>query len=423
MHVLLIHPSQYKDGINILYGELGAIEHPPLGLAMLGAVLLEAGFEVDLIDMDAEHLTAEQIIKTIGQKQTKLVGLSATTPIFKNAVRLAEAIKKSRPEVKICVGGYHPSMDPLGALAEPGIDYVVKGEGERTIVELAQAVQAGAAPEQLRGIKGLYFKDEGRLVANPEREPIMDLDSLPMPARHLFANHRYTYPDTKYLPVFPIFTSRGCPGKCTFCQQQNISGRKLRVRSASKVVDEMELLIKKYGAREIHILDDMFACDKRHVFEIRDELARRKIKIPIAFPIGIRVDSASREVLEAMRAMGGYSIAFGVESGSQEILDRAKKGVTLQEIREALATAKAVGFETWCFFMFGLLGETKETIEQTIRFAIELDPDVSKFHIVKPYPGSEFHRELKQMGLIQEFDPERYSIHTFPVHRTEALSS
>ena len=119
MHVLLIHPSQYKDGINLLYGELGSIEHPPIGLAMLAAVLLEAGFEVDIIDMDAQHFAAEQIIQTIDLKQTKLVGMSATTPVFKNAARLAEAIKKSRPETKICVGGYHPSMDPLGALASP----------------------------------------------------------------------------------------------------------------------------------------------------------------------------------------------------------------------------------------------------------------------------------------------------------------
>jgi len=423
MHVLLVQPSQYKDDVNILYGEIGSIEHPPIGLAMLAAVLLDNGVEVDILDIDADQPSNDEIIELIDRKQTKLVGLSATTPLFKNAVRLSEMIKKSRPEVKTCLGGYHASIDPLGALAPASIDYVVKGEGERTIVELAAAVRDGPSPDRLAAVKGLYFKDNGKPVANPERELIADLDSLPMPARHLFKNHRYSYPDTKYVPVFPLYTSRGCPGKCSFCVQQNITGRKYRARSATKVADEVELLISAYGAREIHIFDDMFTGNKKHVFEIRDEFARRKIEIPIAFPIGIRADYASREVLEAMRAIGGYSVCFGVETGSQEILDHCQKGVTLDQIKAAVANAKSLGFETWCFFLFGLIGETRETIEQTINFALELDPDVAKFHIVKPYPGSELYREMQEQGLIQDFDPERYAIHTFPVHHTAALSA
>jgi len=423
MHILLIQPSQYKDNHNLIYGEIGSIEHPPLGLAMLAAVLLEAGFDIDIIDIDAEQTSFEQILEMIERKQTRLVGLSATTPIFNNALRLAQMIKSSRPEVKTCVGGYHPSIDPLGSISHESIDYVVKGEGERTIVELARAVQAGATPELLCSVKGLYFKNNGVPIANPPRELIMDLDSLPMPARHLFKSHRYSYPDTKYTPVFPIFTSRGCPGKCTFCVQQKITGRVLRVRSAKNVADEVELLISRYGAREIHILDDMFASNKKHIFELRDEFARRKLKIPLAFPTGIRVDTATPEVLEAMREMGGYSICFGVESGSQEILDRSKKGITLEQARRAVATAKSLGFETWCFFLFGLMGETRETLEQTINFAIELDPDVAKFHIVKPYPGSEIYEEMQKLGLILDFDYEHYAVYTYPVHRTEALSS
>ena len=285
-----------------------------------------------------------------------------------------------------------------------------------------RAVQEGATRDKLAKINGLFFKDQGVKVANPPRELIADLDTLPMPARHLLPNQNYTYPDTKYNPVFPVFTSRGCPGKCAFCQQYHITGRKLRLRSASKVVDEIEHLIKVYHAREIHIWDDMFSSNPKHVFGLRDELKKRGIKIPICFAAGIRVDTATPEILQAMREMGGYSVAFGVESGVQEILDKCSKGITLEEARAAVKNAKQAGLETWCFFMLGLLGETRETVEQSIKFAIELDPDIVKFHIFKPYPGSDLSREMKSKGLILDFDVEKYGIHTYPVHRTEALS-
>jgi anaerobic magnesium-protoporphyrin IX monomethyl ester cyclase len=423
MHVLLIQPSQYKDEVSLLYGKLGSIEQPPMGLAMLAGALLKAGFETDIIDIDAQKSTLKEILSLIDQRGTKLVGLSATTPLFMSAVRLSGEIKAQRPEVLICLGGYHASMEPLSCLEPPSIDFVVRGEGEEAIVELARAVADGAGAGRLSQVKGLFFRDQGKPVENPEHDPIMDLDSLPMPARHLLHNQNYTYPDTKYSPAFPVYTSRGCPGKCSFCLQHYVSGRRLRLRSASKVADEIEHLISKYGAREIHFWDDMFSTNKKHVFAMRDEIKGRGIKIAISFPAGIRVDTASVEVLEAMKAMGGYSVAFGVESGVQEILDNCKKGITLAEVRAAVRNAKKIGLETWCFFMFGLPGETKETVKRTIDFAAELDPDVVKFHVFKPFPGSELYQQMKAQGLILDFDTEKYAIHTYPIHRTEQMSA
>ena len=423
MHVLLIQPSQYKDEVSLLYGKLGSIEQPPMGLAMLAGALLKAGFEVDIIDIDAQKSTLEEILSLIDKRGTRLVGLSATTPLFMSAVRMSGQIKAERPGLFICLGGYHASMEPLSCLEPPSIDFVVRGEGEEAVVELASAVAEGAAAERLSRVKSLFFKDHGKPVENPEREPIMDLDSLAMPARHLLHNQNYTYPDTKYSPAFPVYTSRGCPGKCSFCLQHYVSGRRLRLRSASKVADELEHLVSKYGAREIHFWDDMFSTNKKHVFAVRDEIKRRGIKVAISFPAGIRVDTASVEVLEAMKEMGGYSVAFGVESGVQEILDNCKKGITLSEVREAVRNAKKIGLETWCFFMFGLPGETVETVRRTIDFAIELDPDVVKFHVFKPFPGSEVYQQLKAQGLILDFDPEKYAIHTYPIHRTASMSA
>ncbi len=422
MHVLLIQPSQFKDEVSLLYGGIGTIEQPPMGLAMLAAVLLEDGFAVEIIAVDAEHAGIDAILAAIDRHDTRLVGMSVTTPVFHNAVRLAEAIKAQRPEVKMCLGGYHASTEPLSCLEPAAIDFVVKGEGERTVVELARAVMQGGGPELMRAVNGLYYKSDGQIMANPERELIADLDSLPLPARRLFKRQDYTYPDTKFFPAFPVYTSRGCPGKCTFCQQQVITGRRLRVRSPSKVADEVEHLVSEFHAREIHIWDDMFTMNKKRVFQMRDEFRRRNINVALAFTAGIRVDTASREVLEAMKEMGGYAVAFGVESGAQEILDRAQKHIRLDQVRRAVAEAKAVGLETWCFFMLGLLGDTRDTIERTIDFAIELDPDVAKFHILKPYPGSEIHRQMKEKNLILDYDYDKYGIHTYPVHRTEELS-
>jgi len=421
MHVLLIQPSQFRNGMSLLYGRLGTIDQPPMSLAMLAAVLLEAGFEVDILDMDAEGASAQDVCRLIKSRDTGLVGLSVTTPIYKNALELCQEIKRSDPAIPICMGGYHPTATPDACLKSGVVDYVVRGEGELTLLELANAIKQGSAG-MVETVAGLSFKKGGRIFSNPDRELVADLDSLPFPARHLFTCSAYSYPDTRYSPAFPLYTSRGCPGRCTFCQQRQITGGKLRSRSAGRVADEVEHLVSRYGAREIQFFDDMFTLNRKRVFEIRDEFLARNIKVAVAFTGGIRVDTATREVLKAMREMGGYSIAFGIESGDQEILDRSRKGITLEQARKAVAMAKEAGLETTCFFMVGLLGESHSSIKKTIDFALELDPDIAKFHVLKPFPGTQVHRQMKEHGLITDYNFENYGIHTYPVHRTEELS-
>jgi anaerobic magnesium-protoporphyrin IX monomethyl ester cyclase len=226
-----------------------------------------------------------------------------------------------------------------------------------------------------------------------------------------------------YYPVFATFTSRGCPGRCTYCQAKNIYGYRVRFRSAESVAEEVEILIKDFKAREIHVWDDNFAANKERVFRIRDEIKHRGISIAFSFPNGIRVDTATDErVLKAMREMGGYSIAFGIESGNQGILDSIGKGITLDQARQAVSLAKKLGFEVWAFFMLGFPDENEQTMAETIAFAKELNPDVAKFHILKPYPGSKIFEEMKQEGLIDDLNYENYGIHTFPVHHTRHVS-
>ncbi|OGS24040.1 MAG: hypothetical protein A2297_06435 [Elusimicrobia bacterium RIFOXYB2_FULL_48_7] len=360
--------------------------------------------------------------KRIQDYRPSVAGLTSTSPVFPAAIEICDAIKSISQDIKTVVGGIHPTVAPDDCIKPASIDFIVIGEGEKTIVELLDALQKAAFGD-LSAIHGLAWKPGGTVKINVPRELISDLDTIPFPARHLFRNQAYTYPDSLSKRTFPIITSRGCPGNCTYCCTQNIFGRHFRARSAKSVVDEIEMLVKKYRAQEIHIWDDNFTTLKNRVFEINDELKKRKIKVKFAFPNGLRADFLSQDVLQALKDMGVYSVAVGVESGVQQILDNVNKRVKLENIVSAFERLKKMKFETWAFFLFGLPGDTKDTIKQTTEFAVKLNPDIAKFHILKPFPGTEVYRQLKAKNLITSEDLRKYGIHTEPVHHLENLSA
>jgi len=414
MKILLINPSQTGS-----YGGSATPDYLPLGLAYIGAVLEKNNYQVKIIDIDADKLTESGFISQLKRFDPALVGITALTPSYNGAIKLASLVKQNSA-AKVVLGGIHPTVLPEESIKPEAIDFVIKGEGEDTFLELVRSLEGNS---ELAGIKGLVFKEAGRTVVNPDRLLVEDLDRLPYPARHLFKQHKYSYPDALLSPAFPIITSRGCPGNCTYCNAKSIFTRKLRIRSPKNTVGEIEHLINEYGAREIHIWDDNFITRRDRVFAIRDEFKARNIKVKIAFPNGLRADYLDEDILKALREMGTYSIAFGVESGSQEILDRIKKGMKISEIEHAFKLAKRLGFETWGFFMLGLPGENNETIRQTINFAKRLNPDVAKFHILQPYPGTEIFDEFKRDGLINDYNYDHYSIHSDPIFTLPGLSS
>jgi anaerobic magnesium-protoporphyrin IX monomethyl ester cyclase len=414
MNILLINPSQYK-----IYGSAMSPDYPPLGLGYLGAILEKEGHKVKVLDIDAENISKGDLITLLKNFNPLLVGITCTTPTYKNAVELGALIKNIIP-TKIVLGGIHPTIDPENAIKAKSIDMLIIGEGEKTIKELAEFIEKNET--DFSKINGLVYKKENKIIINNPREMIQNLDELPFPARHLFGSRKYTYPDALYEQSFPIFTSRGCPGQCTYCCSKQIFCGKFRYRSAKNIVDEIEYLIKKYGAKEIHMWDDCFTLIKNRVFEVRNEFIKRKIKIKVAFPNGLRVDMVDPEILKALKEMGTYSIAFGVESGNQDILNKIKKGTKIEQIIKAFKETKKLGIEIWGFFMIGLPGETKETIMDTINFAIKLNPDIAKFHILKPYPGSEAYHDLLKQNLIMDYDYSNYGIHIGPVHRLPTVS-
>lgn len=416
MRILLINPSQEE-----VYGKLKAPTHPPLGLAYVGAVLEQAGHQVTILDVDCEGISTDGLIeKYIRPPSFDVVGLIVVTPTFKRVVRMCQRFKEANPKLITVIGGIHPTIQPRQSAEPEVVDYVVKGEGEETARELVEALEGKRPFSQ---INGLVWKQDGRIIENPTRLLAPDLDQLPFPAWHLFTKLRYTYPEGIYAPIFPIFTSRGCPANCTYCQTKNIFTRRFRARSAKNVVDEIEWLVKRWAAREIHIWDDNYPTDRRRVFQIRDELAARGLThLKFAFPNGMRADFVNEEVMRAMKDMGVYMIACGVESGNERILEVIEKGTNMEKVRETYRLAHKVGLETWGFFMLGLPEETDATIQDTINFAKELDPDIAKFHILQPYPGSKVFYQLEAQGLIKNHDYENYGIHSRPVHRLKDLT-
>jgi len=377
---------------------------PHLGLAYLGAVSERRGDEVRICDLDVEEGPISQVVAEYGPD---LVGITANTIQIRSAWGAAGEVKAVR-EVPVVLGGPHPTVLPEESLAEPGVDMVVRGEGEATWVDLCDHLEREAP---LEGVPGLSFTDDGRrVIHNPDRAPIADLDTLPYPAYHLFRTDRYTnlQPaiDHREGAALSILTSRGCPYRCVYCSQ--IGPRKWRMRSPENLVDEWRWLVRNHGATEIGVLDDSFNIDRQRVLDLCDRLIGEGLnRVPWIMINGIRANLVDEELLGRMREAGCIRTAFGVESGNQEILDRViDKHQTLDQVREAFRAAKAVGMETIGFFIIGLPGETEKTMDDTIRFAIELDPLVANFSMATPFPGTELERLVREKGrmLVEDWD-------------------
>lgn len=416
MNVLLIKPPHkevYKDFKSV------ATEYPPLGLAYIAAVLEKNGFTVKITDMPVEGVSENQLVSILKEFKPSIAGITATTPTIGYSLKLAALCKKELPDILIVIGGPHASAIPEQVLADRNVDFVIHGEGEYSFLELAEALKDG---KEFNNILGISYKEDGKIKNNPARPFIENLDELPFPARHLLPMKKYFYVDAKAWPMTTIFTSRGCPGRCTYCSAHLIFGRGFRARSAKNVVDEIEQLVKE-GFMEIHFLDDTFTLERDRVIEICDEIKKRSLKFLWCCPNGVRVNMVDMELLKRMKEAGCYSLAFGFESGNQQILNKIKKGITLEQSKNAIRLAKAAGMETWGFFMMGLPGDTEQTVRDTIDFAKELDPDIAKFHITIPLPGTELFELWKKEGVIKTEDWDKYGIHASEVSELPSISS
>jgi anaerobic magnesium-protoporphyrin IX monomethyl ester cyclase len=402
---------------------------PHLGLAYLAAVSERRRDEVRVYDADVED---QPLAEFLAEFRPHLVGITANTPQVKQAWRTAAAIKQDLPQVPIVLGGPHVSVVTenldFESLHQPAVDMVVRGEGEGPWVEISNLVdsflrdQSAFSPAALmrpdldlfHRVQGISYKTtDGGLHRNPDAPVISDLDSLPWPAYRFFKMDRYTnlQPATDAVPgsrSFSIMTSRGCPYRCTFCSQ-SIMPIKWRARSAANVIEEWRHLVRELDALEIGVLDDSANIRKNRLHELADLLIAEKLShVPWIFVNGIRANLADVDLLVKLKRAGLKRTAFGVETGDEQMIIKIDKHIDHDTIRQAFRNAKTAGIETIGFFIIGLPGDTRESMQKTIDFAIELDPMIANFSMMTPYPGTIVYEQVKQDGRFLVHDWEDY---------------
>ncbi len=394
MKVLLLNPQLKKYDQPRL---------PPLGLLSIAAVLEKEGHQVSVLDLNASPRNLSRLLL----RKQDLVGISATTPLIKEAWRLAKICKKAGKPV--ILGGPHASALPEESLAKGIIDLVVRHEGEETMEEIC------AQWPKLKNIKGISYLKKGKIGHHPDRPLIKDLDQLPFPAYHLLKKDMayYTTPQpvlSKQKRTLTLVSSRGCPYHCFYCYK-GVFGDCWRAHSADYVVNLWEYLVKEFGVEEIGVEDDVFNLDMQRVEKICDGLLKRKIKTSWTTAQGLRADRVSKSLLKKMKQTGFYRTGFGIEAGSQEMVNKIGKNLNLKKVFQAVKACKELGIESIGYFMIGNKGENEKTMEETINFSLKLDPDIAHFTIVNPLPGSPLFEEIKRKGkfLITDWNLYGYT--------------
>ncbi len=399
MRVTLINPP-FEDEYSV--GSCRSIKYvlnviPPLGLAYLAGILRKHGVEVRIVDYAVEKFSLEAALTG----QPDIVGITAATPTFETAKFLARGIKKLLPNVILVLGGAHVTAMPHQAIEEDCFDIGVIGEGEVVFLELIRHIEEKKL-SGLNAVRGIIFKDGKESVLTPKRRYVDNLDEIPYPARDLLpplSKYKPTPASYKKLPLGVMITSRGCPQQCTFCDR-GVFGNQYRQRSPENVLGEAEELIYKYGAKEIRFFDDCFTLNHKRTLQVCSGL--KKFKIP--WTCLTTVGSVNKELLYEMRSAGCWQVLFGLESGDGGILARLKKGATLEMNRTAVKLAKEAGLSVRADFIIGTPGETEETLNKTLSFALENKLDYAHFNKFVPYPGTRLYQELKDNGYVFNFD-------------------
>jgi radical SAM superfamily enzyme YgiQ (UPF0313 family) len=385
---------------------------PPLGIAWLAAVLRENGFRnVTLIDSVINKYSNQEIVELLKKEDPDIVGLSFGTQNRFYAFNLAQLIKKEFPKVFIVAGGPHPTLTIDDTLRNiPEIDIVVRGEGEYSFLDLVKTINKRG---DLRDVKGISFRNKkGKILHNINREPIQNLDELPMPARDLLPidDYQQTIPLSDKICTSMI-TSRGCPYNCVYCSTSEQWGHKIRHRSPENIVDEIEYLMKTYKLDGVGFFDDVFTMDKRRVIEICQEIIRRKLNI--YWWCEARANTIDRELIRWMKRAGCQHISMAIESGSNRILKNIRKAITVEQGIEAVKIIKEAGIKLKVFFMYGLPGERYQDIKKTVFLSRHLEYKIGADEITQSltiiYPGTELERAAKQIGTLpKDFSWSRY---------------
>lgn len=399
MRVLFVRPPNGAAGSNtvrdFIYGcwcngrRIGGMRMPPLNELSAATCARAAGADSTFLDAQMEpdrhrELAARRFA------DIDVVAIMSSTQSFREDVAYLDTIKRANPRMRSILFGSHPTFMPEHALRPEGVDYIVMGEPEESIRCLLRALVDGGSMENVAGIG--YRNGRGEARVNPPRS-LLDVNELPIPDRTMLSGSRADYfnPVVKRMPYTTMQTSRGCPGKCTFCTSPVFYGNRYRLRSADKVLEELREVVR-LGYREVFFRDETFTVDRRRILDICEAMLTEGIDL--TWIANGRVDMIDRERMTSMKRAGCHLLKFGVESGDDDMLKSYKKGVTCEQTEAAFRLAREVGLATHAHIILGGPGETPDTIEKTIRFAKKIRATTASFGIVTPYPGTELFESV-----------------------------
>lgn len=395
---------------------------PPIALAYLGSVLENAGHKVKIVDCQAEEYNLEDAKKEIKIFNPEVIGITSSTQLIYEAMKIAKIAKENNPNCLTIVGGPHVTYLSEGTLKEcKSIDVAVRGEGEITLLELLETKK-----ENWEKVKGITFRSNEKIIVNKDRAFIENLDEIPFPAYHLLAMDKYKIYGhvikdwINGQPFGGVLTSRGCPYSCAFCSSKTL-GKKWRTRSPEKIIEEIKILVNKYGRREIEFLDDTFTIDEQRTLKIckliKDE------GIDISWYCSTRVDRFTKNIAQALRKAGCHSVFFGLESGVQENLDFLNKGFKLKQSEIAVKLAKKEKINVIAYFIIGLSQDNRKKIIDTINFSKKIKPKFSIFHQLTPMPGTKVYDIAEENNLFLTKDWSKYVTMSNPVIKIPNVSN
>jgi radical SAM superfamily enzyme YgiQ (UPF0313 family) len=395
-HALLIYPptglyDRFDRCQAPVESETVFMIRPPMDLAYMAAAIERVGVECKIRDYPAEKKDWSDLERDLEQLSPDLLIASTVAPVFEKDCRAFTTAKRAVPRITTVAKGVISTDEGRSEMARhPEIDIIVRGEPEFTVAEIAEGRDLGR-------VDGITYRGADGIKANPDRPDLQDLDGLPFPARHLLNNDLYRMPDTDR-PMGVVLSSKGCPFECIFCLVPRLYGRRVVFRSPESLVSEIEECAGKFDIRDFWFRADTFTLKKQWTLDVCRRIIEKDLRIRWA--TNSRVDTIDAERLDWMKRAGCFAIGFGIESGSQELLDGMKKGITLDQCRRAVRLCKEKGILTYLFFIIGLPWDDRETIRRTVAFATELDGDVSNFSIACPFPDSELHKIAIENKLI-----------------------
>jgi len=423
MNILLINPPRDNEviGNNPIIIEKNRGVNPPLGILYVAAYIEKySNHDISVLDCQVENLNYDQIKDRIKKIHPDIVGLTAMSLTLLDVIQTAKIVKGINKNIQVVLGGPHVHLFPEETICLPNIDFLVLGEGEYVFKELVDHIKD---TDSLEAIKGIVFKSEYKIVNTGLPEPIKHLDDLPFPARHLVPYKKYRSLLTKGQIVTTIFTSRGCPFKCSFCDRPHL-GKKFRARSALNVVEELQQC-KEMGISDFLFYDDTFTVNKQRVLDICNEINNRKLDIK--WDIRTRVDTIDEDMIIHLKKAGCQSIHYGIEAGTEKILKVLNKGITLEQAQTAFDLTRKHKMNILAYFMIGNPDESRKDIYTTYKIMKKLKPDFVHITILTPFPGTKIYNDGLQSGSIKDDYWKAFAKHPSdnfkPLHINTALST